>query len=489
MNFAVSTGGGSLAGAATTTGADGVASAGTWTLGTAAGPNAVTATVSGLAPVEFSATGTAGAPTEVSKIAGDPQNGTVGTTLFQPFVVRVTDAHQNPVSGSPVTFTVTTGGGTLSTASATTDAQGQASTILTLGRQPGVNTVTAAVAGVPAVSFAATARVGAAASIAKQAGDGQTAPAGAAVPIPPRVQVNDALGNPVPGVTVTFAVISGGGSVTGAIATTGADGRAAAGSWTLGTLGTNTLGASASGLPPAVFTATATDQSPCSVAAPFMPRVAVTGTLSVTDCRLSTGEYLDFFSTTFSAARAEEFLLTSSAFDTFLTLADASGRVVAANDDTGESTNSSIRVFAPAGQYFLAVSSFNAGATGSYQLSSRAMTAPTTCIVGWIVPGVTVNDALQSAGCAFSDGTLADVYEVYLRAGQRLTITQQSSSFDSYLMLVNQTENVVAEDDDSAGGANSRIVYTAPAEGVYAIYATSFNPRETGNYSLTVTTP
>src|SRR2546427_12876557 len=69
---------------------------------------------------------------------------------------------------------------------------------------------------------------------------------GYALNIPPAVVVRDAASLPVPKVAATFAVASGGGSVTGANATTGVDGVATVGSWTV-QLGTNTLTATASG--------------------------------------------------------------------------------------------------------------------------------------------------------------------------------------------------------------------------------------------------
>jgi CubicO group peptidase (beta-lactamase class C family) len=63
------------------------------------------------------------------------------------------------------------------------------------------------------------------------------------------------------GVTVTFTITSGGGTVTGNIATTNSAGEASVGSWRLGAAaGTNTLTAVAAGLTssPITFTATAT---------------------------------------------------------------------------------------------------------------------------------------------------------------------------------------------------------------------------------------
>ena len=69
--------------------------------------------------------------------------------------------------------------------------------------------------------------------------DDQTATVGTAVAEAPSVRVTDAYGNPVAGVSVTFAVslLSGNavGSVTGSPATTNANGVATVESWTLGT--------------------------------------------------------------------------------------------------------------------------------------------------------------------------------------------------------------------------------------------------------------
>src|SRR2546426_5839307 len=56
---------------------------------------------------------------------------------------------------------------------------------------------------------------------------------GYALNIAPAVVVRDAASLPVPNVAVTFAVASGGGSLTGAEATTGIDGVATGGSWTV----------------------------------------------------------------------------------------------------------------------------------------------------------------------------------------------------------------------------------------------------------------
>lgn len=106
------------------------------------------------------------------------------------------------------------------------------------------------------------------AQLVKAAGDNQIVVAGVPAPIAPTVLVRDAFGNPRPGVQVVFTVSSGNGGVTGAIATSDAQGFASVGSWTLQTDATspsgaspgrypNTLQASATGVGTTTFTGSA----------------------------------------------------------------------------------------------------------------------------------------------------------------------------------------------------------------------------------------
>ena len=110
-------------------------------------------------------------------------------------------------------------------------------------------------------------------TLVRQAGDGQTAEAGSAVPIPPAAKARDAFSNPLPGFSVAFTVASGGGAVTGGEATTDAYGVAGVGAWILGAHpGANTLRATGAGLngSPLDFTATGVDRT-----APTVSVVAV----------------------------------------------------------------------------------------------------------------------------------------------------------------------------------------------------------------------
>jgi hypothetical protein len=159
VTFAVSVGGGSLGTTSATTGGNGQAST-TWTLGTTAGAQRVTATVSGISTaVPFNATATAEPAVSLSLASGNGQNGFPNTALNNPIVVGVRDQHGNGVAGETVAFSVVLGDGAISPATATTDANGDAQAIWTLGPAIGANTATASagtLSGSP-VSFTATA--------------------------------------------------------------------------------------------------------------------------------------------------------------------------------------------------------------------------------------------------------------------------------------------------------------------------------------------
>jgi hypothetical protein len=86
-----------------------------------------------------------GPPSAVESLALPSASTTVGTSAGA-FAVKVTDANGHPVAPTTVTF-VTTGTGTASPSSATTDAAGQAQTAIAVGTQAGMMTVTASVAG------------------------------------------------------------------------------------------------------------------------------------------------------------------------------------------------------------------------------------------------------------------------------------------------------------------------------------------------------
>src|SRR5262249_25134016 len=124
VTFTASAPSGSLTAATPTTNAQGVATVGSWTLGTTARTDSTLATVAGLvSPAVSTATATAGAAATIVKSAGGP-TGTVNASVAPTPAVLVTDQFGNPVAGVGVTFAATASNGTVTGGSATTNASG-----------------------------------------------------------------------------------------------------------------------------------------------------------------------------------------------------------------------------------------------------------------------------------------------------------------------------------------------------------------------------
>ena len=126
VTIVVTSGGGTLVGAPSKTSA-GATSVGTWTLGTTAGVNTLTVTVSGLTPLTISATGTPGNPSKLVVSSGNAQAAFAGATVASPLAAAVQDQFGNGIPNVSVTFQVTAGGGSVTPSQVTTNASGIAS--------------------------------------------------------------------------------------------------------------------------------------------------------------------------------------------------------------------------------------------------------------------------------------------------------------------------------------------------------------------------
>lgn len=247
VTFAATTGGGSVSASQASTDVDGVASM-TAKVGNVVGANAFTATFAGAtgSPVTFSATGV---PGEVSRLSLTGLPATIVAGVNATVRVRAYDALDNLVTGytGPVQF-------------ASTDAQAQlpAESTLTGGdrsftvsfRKAGAQQLS--VADVRYVAFRTTASTTVTAAAAKRlvllSGNGQVVEAGLVAPDKLIVGAVDDYGNGVAGVNVTFAAVSGGGSIAPATVATDALGAAGA-TPTVGTReGANDYTAAAAGL-------------------------------------------------------------------------------------------------------------------------------------------------------------------------------------------------------------------------------------------------
>lgn len=108
---------------------------------------------------------------------------------------------------------------------------------------------------------------------------------------------------------------------------------------------------------------------------------------------------------------------------------------------------------------------------------------------GWIRAGETRSGTLSAADPVKDDGSYYDEWRVSGREGERLQIDLRSQDFDAYLTFGMRRGGVlqsIANDDDGAGGTDSRVTVTLPATGEYVITANSLFEDEAGKYTLSV---
>jgi hypothetical protein len=243
-----------LTGAQVTTDGAGTATLAGWTIGPDALLYGVRARIASGASAVFEARGI---PATVTAVQGSIQTANAGTAVPILPAVKAARDDGSPLPNVPFTFSVAIGGGSVTGATALTGPDGIASpTMWVLGTVAGLNRMDAITFGHFALTFEAT---GVAASPASATATGGTALNGIFgnyLVGTPEVTVSDALGNPVAGVSVSFAVTQGGGQVTAIGSQTDFLGRANASSWRLGPAGGQSVTATVAGLPPVVFTAT-----------------------------------------------------------------------------------------------------------------------------------------------------------------------------------------------------------------------------------------
>jgi hypothetical protein len=238
-----------LSASAPSTGTDGRASVDA-TASIASGSYDVTASAAGMSTT-FPLFNEAGAAASISVVSGSGQSATVDAGFGAPLVAMVHDAYGNPVPGVTVTFTAPVTGPTAAlSAPAPTGTDGRTEVTAIAGTAAGGFSISATIPGLasPAV-FALTSTAGAPTSVTVVGGSGQSAAVDVAFAQPLEVAVADVHGNPVPGVTVTFAPPGGEPTcVLSTAAATGATGRTQVGA-TAGTkVGTYTVSASVAGV-------------------------------------------------------------------------------------------------------------------------------------------------------------------------------------------------------------------------------------------------
>jgi adhesin/invasin len=202
---------------------------------------------------------TAGISSRIVATGGTPQSALINTAYDAPLQATVTDADGNPISGVTVTFSAPTSGpsGTFNgqlTATATTSAQGIASTPITANGIAGSFGVTASSSAVTGSAIFSLTNLPVGSSSLVFVQQPSNTPAGQVIAPPVTVQVRDAFGNPeqVAGIPVLLSLSSGTGTLLGTVVQlTNATGLATFNDLRIGATRTKTLRATASQETPA----------------------------------------------------------------------------------------------------------------------------------------------------------------------------------------------------------------------------------------------
>ena len=144
------------------------------------------------------------------------------------------------------------------------------------------------------------------------------------------------------------------------------------------------------------------------------------------------------------------FLKVRLSFDTYLYLLNSSGQIIAEDDDGGGGTNSRIPATSgfftlPAsGTYTIRTSAYFTGVTGSYSVTLNLNGGG--CPTVPISPGQTINGSLATTDCIFTGTTrYVDIYTFSGSAGQRIAVSMSSTVFDTYLYLLNPSNEIIVE--------------------------------------------
>jgi hypothetical protein len=257
------TAGATLTGTTTVTAVNGVATFTALGIGKAGTAYSLTASASGLssatsAPFDI----IAGTANKLS-FTGQPTDAVAGASVGT-LTLAVQDAAGNPITTftGPVTLGLALNPGTAAISGTTTvNAVAGVATFTGISlNRPGIGySFVASASGLTgANSTTFSISVGPASQLTLVSGGAQTAAASATLALPIVLQVTDASGNTIVGKVLTFAIATGGGSVTPTTVNTGAGGLATV-SWTLGSLlGAQTLTVSGVGLSQSPLTVTAT---------------------------------------------------------------------------------------------------------------------------------------------------------------------------------------------------------------------------------------
>ena len=222
----------------------------------------------------------------------------------------------------------------------------------------------------------------------------------------------------------------------------------------------------------------------------------ISGELEKDDPTLSNGEFYDTYTLDVEAGEWIEVDLTSDDFDTYVVVQAPSGANEQNDDYEGATSRSYLRFRAEeSGTWSVFATSYAGGETGRYRLAMNVGDGTSRrcddCEAPVQLVSSSDNARIEHGDLAANDQTLTsgeyvDEYQVQGRQGEHLVLDLRSSDFDPYLILKLPSGEQIENDDHEGDRTRSLITSQLPETGTYRVLVTSYQPKETGAYDLTI---
>lgn len=240
---------------------------------------------------------------------------------------------------------------------------------------------------------------------------------------------------------------------------------------------------------------------------PLRPGQTHSGTLSRSDPTADDRSHYDVWTYTGKRGETVTFTLRSSDFDAYLAFGRMEGgRFVPldSDDDGAGGTDARLEVTLPGdGEYAVRANTLQGGETGSYTLFAQQGSSPAVVrasagssdggigaftSVGALRPAQAASGALEDTDPKTFDGTHYDDWTYVGKRGEQVSVTLRSAAFDAYLMfgrLEDGKFSYVQAEDDGAGGNDSLLKVTLPADGTYVFRVNTLFAGK-GPYTITL---
>ncbi|MBD2256817.1 trypsin-like peptidase domain-containing protein [Pseudanabaena sp. FACHB-2040] len=227
------------------------------------------------------------------------------------------------------------------------------------------------------------------------------------------------------------------------------------------------------------------DNPPVSIA---INGPAVRGQLDDKSNILPDGSYFNAYVFEGQAGQSVAIEMVSQDVDSYLIMFSPDSDFYIEDDDGGGSLNAALTTQLPAsGRYIILANSYAEGEAGAYQLRLTSQSG------GGSPASSTGRYLLQEQGSlgpnspVLSDNSPYAEHTFQGTAGQTVRISLESADFDTYLLLVDPSQSVIAENDDADGSTtNSQLAVRLPASGSYTVVVNAFDSSGRGRYRLTV---